>query len=132
MIFICADHRGFELKEYLKKHFDFVDLTPEFHKGDDYPDIAKKLVKKIAGKSFGILVCGSGTGVAMSANRNKHIRAVNAYDLDHAIMSRKHENANVLCLGSNYLSKQKAKRIIEAFLKTRFSGGRHLRRIKKL
>lgn len=130
-IFIAADHRGFFLKEYLMKHYEFIDLSVEFKKNDDYPNLAKRLVDKMSDKSFGILVCGSGTGVAMAANRSKKIRAVNAYDVEHAIMARKHENANVLCLGADYLSKLKSRKIIDSFFKTKFLGGRHLRRIKK-
>ena len=130
MIVIGADHRGYKLKEYLKKHYEVLDVTPDYIEGDDYPIITKKVLKKI--KDFAIIICGSGIGVAMAANRNKKVRAVNACDLQHAVMARKHEDANVLCLGADYLTPTKAKKIVDAFLKTTFEGGRHLRRVKML
>lgn len=127
---IASDHRGYKLKETLKKEFTFTDITPNYVEGDDYPDIVKLFVKAL--KTKGILICGSGTGVAIAANRNKTIRAVNAYDKKHAEMARRHENVNVLCLGADYLTKNQSKEIIKTFMETKFDGGRHLRRIKKL
>ncbi len=132
MMLVGADHRGFRLKEYLKKHYPLEDITPDYVEGDDYPAIAKKLVRKMKKHDTGLLICGSGTGVAMAANRHKKARAVNAYDKMHAVMARKHEDANILCLGADYLTKEKAKKILHAFLNTNFEGGRHSRRVKML
>jgi len=131
-IIIAADHRGFELKEYLKKYYEFIDVTPRFKAGDDYPDVAKKLLNKIKKDDKGILVCGSGTGVAMAANRSKKSRAVNAPDARHARMARKHEDVNILCIGANFIGKKESRNIIDTFLKTKFLGGRYLRRLNKL
>ncbi len=94
----------------------------------------KKLSKKIASKkgSFGILVCGSGTGMAIAANKTKNVRAALCYSIKNTKLSRLHNNANIITLGQRLISKKKAFSLIKIFLSTKFEGGRHLRRVKKI
>lgn len=139
MIILASDHAGFQLKEYLKQYFtkhkiEYIDAGAlKCDPNDDYPDIAKKAVKLVLKdeESKGIFICGSGVGMSMVANRYKGIRAVLAYDTLTAEMSRKHNNANVLCIGQNRITKAMALKIIKTFLSTSFEGGRHIRRINK-
>ena len=139
MLILASDHAGFELKEYLKQYFDkngidFEDCGAlKYDAQDDYPDIANKAIKRLLQEenSKAILICGSGVGMSMVANRYKGIRAVLAYDKDTVIMARKHNNANVLCLGARKVSKRKNIKLILTFLTTTFDGGKHLRRINK-
>jgi len=140
-VFLGADHAGYKFKERIKKYLenkniDFVDLgSSNIVEGDDYDDYAKKVCAKVAKhKDYGgILICGSGVGMAMAANRYKSIRAVAAYDIYTAQMSRSDEDSNVLALRSRFFSFTKTKRIIDTWLSTKFSAKpRHIRRIKKL
>ena len=137
-IFIASDHAGFSLKEYVISKFSkktkLVDLGPKTDDSVDYPDFAKKLSKKIASKkgSFGILVCGSGTGMAIAANKTKNVRAALCYSIKNTKLSRLHNNANIITLGQRLISKKKAFSLIKIFLSTKFEGGRHLRRVKKM
>lgn len=137
-IAIGSDHAGFKLKEYLKdylikKGFVVKDFGTYSDVPVDYPDIAIPLAKSVGAKQFprGILICGSGVGVAIAANRVEGVRAVNAHDLYTAKQSREHGDTNILCLGGRVLSKARAIKILETWLKTPFSNEeRHLRRIK--
>ena len=137
-IFIASDHAGYRLKEYViskfSKKIKLIDLGPKTDDSVDYPDFAKKLSKKIASKkgSFGILVCGSGTGMAIAANKTKNVRAALCYSIKNTKLSRLHNNANIITLGERLISKKKAFNLIKIFLSTKFEGGRHLRRIKKI
>ena len=137
-IFIASDHAGYSLKEYVISKFSkktkLVDLGPKTDDSVDYPDFAKKLSKKIASKkgSFGILVCGSGTGMAIAANKTKNVRAALCYSIKNTNLSRLHNNANIITLGQRLISKKKAFSLIKIFLSTKFEGGRHLRRVKKM
>tara|TARA_Y100001970_G_C14008312_1_gene737056 strand:- start:238 stop:660 length:423 start_codon:yes stop_codon:yes gene_type:complete len=137
-IFIASDHAGYSLKEYVISKFSkktkLVDLGPKTDDSVDYPDFAKKLSKKIASKkgSFGILVCGSGTGMAIAANKTKNVRAALCYSIKNTKLSRLHNNANIITLGQRLISKKKAFSLIKIFLSTKFEGGRHLRRVKKM
>ena len=139
MIILASDHAGYELKEYLKLYFtkrgiNFIDAgAVKYDAQDDYPDIAKSAVKQILSNSenVGILICGSGVGMSMVANRHKGIRAVLAQDANVAQMARLHNNANVLCLGARTICKRRATNIINTFLTTEFEGGKHQRRIDK-
>ena len=138
-IFISSDHAGFTLKEQIKKKFSkkymFLDLgTNNSHVSVNYPDFAHKLCKKVSNnnKNTGILICGSGFGVAIAANRYPHIRAVTVRTPKEAEMSRLHNDANVLCLGADFTSTKDALKIIDKFLTTKFEGGRHQKRIDKL
>tara|TARA_B100000674_G_scaffold450169_1_gene419881 strand:- start:166 stop:591 length:426 start_codon:yes stop_codon:yes gene_type:complete len=138
-IYISSDHAGFILKEEIKrkfkKRFIFQDLgTNNRDKSVNYPDYAHKLCKKVSvsNKNIGILVCGSGTGMSMAANRHKKIRAVTGYSVKNTKLSRLHNNANVITLGSRLTKKNTAFKCIEIFVKTKFEGGRHKKRVKKI
>jgi len=138
-ILIASDHAGFNLKEIIKKHLlkkklKIIDLGPFKLLRVDYPDYAHKLSKKInLNKTFiGILVCGSGIGMEMTANRYKNVRAALCSDQRFAKLSRSHNNANVITLGSRLIKKNIALKCINVFLKTKFKGGRHAKRIKKI
>ena len=137
-ILIASDHAGFKLKKQLipliKKKFFLNDLGPANDNSVDYPDLALKLAKKISkSKSlFGILICGSGMGMAMAANKVKNVRAALCYSTKNTKLSRLHNNANIITLGSRLTSKKKAIQLINLFLSTKFERGRHLRRIKKI
>ena len=134
-IFIASDHAGFKLKEsILKKFSNIIDLGAKSEDSVDYPDFAKKLSQKVSINkgSFGILVCGSGMGMAITANKRKNIRAALCYSAKNTQLSRLHNNANIITLGSRLIDKRKAFNLIKIFLKTKFEGGRHLRRIRKI
>ena len=137
-IYIASDHAGFNLKESIKKKYSkkykLFDLGPEkSSKSVNYPDYAHKLSKKINKKqNIGILVCGSGMGMSMSANKHKNIRAALCYSVKNAKLSRLHNDANVITLGERLISKNLAFKCINAFLNTKFEGGRHLKRVKKI
>ena len=136
---IASDHAGFNLKEDIKNHLvnkkiSIFDIGPYTNKSVDYPDYAKKLGNRIKLKKSdgGILVCGSGTGMAISANKIKTIRAAVCYNLKSTRLSRQHNNANIIALGSRLTKKKLSLKLVEVFLKTKFEGGRHLRRVKKI
>ena len=138
-IYISSDHAGYRLKEDIKKYLTkknikFTDLGPLSNKKVDYPIYAHKVAKsvKINKKNVGILVCGSGTGMSITANKHKNIRAAQCFSPKSTKLSRLHNDANIITLGSRLLSKKKVFLIVNTFLKTRFEGGRHLRRIKKI
>ncbi len=138
-ICISSDHAGFKVKEFIKEkiiksNISIIDLGPFSEKSVDYPDYAKKVSNRVSKKKseIGILVCGSGTGMAISANKIKGIRAAVGYNLKSTQLSRQHNNANILCLGSRLTKKKNISKIVSIFLKTRFDGGRHKRRIKKI
>ncbi len=137
-IFIASDHAGYNLKEKVISKFlkvqKITDLGPNTKNSVDYPDFAKKLSKKVASNkgSFGILICGSGMGMSISANKTKNIRAALCYSIKNTKLSRLHNNANIITLGERLIDKNKAFNLIKIFLSTKFEGGRHLRRIKKI
>ena len=138
-IFISSDHAGFILKNYIfenlkRRNHKIIDLGPLSDKSVDYPIFAKKLANKVSKNktSFGILICGSGTGMAMAANKVKNIRAAVCYNVKNTKLSRLHNNANIITVGSRLTSKNLALKLVSIFLKTKFEGGRHLRRIKKI
>ena len=138
-IFISSDHAGYKLKEQIKnkfsKKYSLIDLgTDNSNISVNYPDYAHELCKKVAknAKNMGILVCGSGIGMSMAANRHKKIRAAVCYSLKNTKLSRLHNNANVITLGSRLINKNIAFKCVEAFVNTNFEGGRHIKRIKKI
>ena len=138
-IFISSDHAGFNLKESIKKKFKkkyiFQDMGTDNSKiSVNYPDYAHKLCKKVSGnsKNIGILVCGSGMGMSMAANKHKNIRAAVCYSVKNTKLSRLHNNANVITLGSRLTKKNTAFKCIEAFVNTKFEGGRHSKRVRKI
>lgn len=139
VVLIASDHAGFEIKEKLKsyligKGYTIVDFTPKLNKVDDYPDYAFSLGEEVvkSGNS-GILVCKSGAGMTIAANKVPGIRAVEAYDTFTAKLSREHNNANILTLSGEHISFDKIKSIVSTFLNTKFTGeDRHKRRLKKI
>ena len=138
-ISLASDHAGFVLKEIIKKKLikqkvKVFDLGPLTKDSVDYPDYAKKVARNVCSKrtNIGILVCGSGTGMAMSANKFRKIRAAVCYNSASTRLSRTHNNANILALGSRLTNNKKALKLVNIFLSTKFEGGRHLRRVKKI
>ena len=139
-IYLGADHAGFELKEQLKKKLEKEEYKAKdlgalkYKKLDDHPDYAKKVALKLKKnpKAIGILFCGSGVGVCMAANKYKHIRAANCPTMDAAYRTRRHNDANVLCLSGRNVSPKKAWLIFKKFINTSFEGGRHGRRVQKM
>ena len=138
-ICIASDHAGFKLKDQvldflISKNISIIDLGPSDNKSVDYPDFAKRVSKRISSKKSeaGILVCGSGTGMAISANKSKGIRAAVCYNSKSTRLCREHNNANIIALGSRFIKKKDAFKFVSIFLETKFEGGRHLKRIKKI
>ncbi len=138
-VFLASDHAGFKLKEVIKrflikKRKNVSDLGTKNTHSVDYPDYAHLLSKKMKNdkNQFGILVCGSGIGMSIVANKHKNIRAALCYDIKSAKLSRQHNNANVMTIGSRLTKKNIALKCVSTFLKTNFDGGRHSRRIKKI
>ena len=138
-IILASDHAGFRLKEkiknfLIKKGKKVLDLGTNSTSSVDYPDFAHRLSSKMKknNKQFGILVCGSGIGMDMAANRHKNIRAALCYSVKSARLSRQHTNANVMAIGARLTKKNIALKCVNTFIKTNFEGGRHLRRIKKI
>ena len=136
---IASDHGGFILKEAIKvflinRNISIIDLGPFENKTVDYPDYAKKISNRIKVKKSdaGILVCGSGTGMAISANKIKTIRAAVCYNVKSTRLSREHNNANIIALGARLTSKKMSLKLVEIFLKTKFESGRHLKRVNKI
>lgn len=136
---IASDHAGVELKTALKSTLEtqgheVLDLGTNSDASVDYPDFADALAGAIKeGKAaMGVLICGSGIGISIAANRYKHIRAALCHSAEAAILSRQHNNANVLVLGARFISEEAAKEIAEAFFSSEFEGGRHERRVAKL
>ena len=138
-IFISSDHAGFNLKENIKiflkkKKYSFIDLGPKNNNRVDYPIYAHAVAKKVKkNKNYrGILVCGSGMGMNITANKHKNIRAAQCYNVKSTKLSRLHNDSNIITLGSRLVSKKNALNCIAIFLNTKFEGGRHLIRIKKI
>ena len=138
-IALGGDHAGFSYKQKIIEYLDSngattVDLGPENETSCDYPDFSHLVAKSVQKKDvdFGILVCGSANGVAMAANKHKNIRAALCYSVKNAKLSRLHNDANVITLGERLISKNLAFKCINAFLNTKFEGGRHLKRVKKI
>lgn len=135
-VFIGSDHAGFLLKERMKAELpqiDWVDVGTNDCSRVDYPDYADRLAKRVlADGGRGVLICGSGQGIAMRANRYKGIRAAVVWSEDSVRLSREHNDANIICLGARLIDHGLAKRLIELFLQTPFEGGRHADRVKKI
>jgi ribose 5-phosphate isomerase B len=138
-LLIASDHAGFELKEKLKRALDgmsvaYRDLGPATADPVDYPDQAHKVAEGVSrGEAErGLLVCGSGQGMAMAANRHRGVRAALAADEETARLSREHNDANVLALGGRLIDHDRAERILKVWLETPFAGGRHAARVAKI
>ena len=138
-IVVGSDHAGFELKQNIIEHLsdrnmNYVDFGTSSLDSVDYPDYAKKVAEEVSSKDLimGILVCGSGQGMAMTANRFKNVRAAICHNSDVAKVTRQHNDANVLCLGSRFIDISEAIKCVDVFLSTDFEGERHLKRINKI
>ena len=137
-VYIASDHAGYALKQVIVKEFlfkkgiNFQDLGTNSEKSVDYPKFAKKLSQKINKTSMGILICGSGIGVSISANRHKHIRASLCHNVNSAKMTRKHNDSNVICLQGRPFVKKKIFAMLNAYFDTEFEEGRHKRRVEQL
>jgi ribose 5-phosphate isomerase B len=137
VIVLASDHGGFQLKNHIKLYLDSSsrecrDLGIETPEPVDYPVIARRLAEEVAGDPslLGVLICGTGIGVSMVANRVPGVRAALCHDAYTAEMARRHNDANVLCLGGRVLGTGVAEQIVEMFVGTRFDGGRHARRVR--
>jgi ribose 5-phosphate isomerase B len=138
-IALGADHAGFDLKQRIKAHlqqhgYQVDDRGTNSTESVDYPDFAQAVGEQVAGKQadLGVLVCGSGIGMAITANKVPGVRAANVSSEYEAQMSREHNDANVLALGARILDEAKALTIVDKFLDTQFAGGRHQRRVDKI
>ena len=137
-VYIASDHAGYPLKQDIVKEFlskkgiNFQDLGTNSEKSVNYPKFAKKLCKKVNKSSMGILICGSGIGVSISANRHKHIRASLCHNVNSARMTRKHNDSNVICLQGRPFVKKKIFAMLDAYFDTEFEEGRHTRRVEQL
>ncbi len=132
LLHIASDHAGFELKQKLvaalRDQYQLEDYGCATTDSVNYPDFAHSLCQKLTDDETGILVCGSGQGMCMTANKYPHIRAALVHNLESAKLTRGHNNANVICLGARVLSFDGALECIKIFLQTEFEGGRHLKR----
>ncbi|HYE26158.1 MAG TPA: ribose 5-phosphate isomerase B [Clostridia bacterium] len=138
-IALGADHAGYELKDKIRKHlegkgFEVKDEGTISNESVDYPDFAARVGEEVAGKlvDLGILVCGSGIGMAIAANKVAGVRAANVSSEYEAQMSREHNDANVLAIGARILDEATATKIVDKWLETPFAGGRHQRRVDKI
>lgn len=138
-IALAADHGGFQLKNSMLKFlqdagFETVDFGTNTCDSVDYPDYAKLVGNAVVngGCDFGVLVCTTGIGISISANKIKGIRAALCHNCDGAKFSRLHNNANVICMGAKYVGKKLANEMLKTFLETEFEGGRHARRVGKM
>jgi RpiB/LacA/LacB family sugar-phosphate isomerase len=134
-----ADHAGYELKEALRQHLEkrglkVMDIGSSSTVSSDYPDYAQAVAKAVAGQKsdLGLLVCATGIGMSIAANKVPGVRAALVFDEKMAALARQHNNANVLCLGGKFIGPEQAKNIVDAFLDTQFEGGRHARRVGKM
>ena len=138
-IALGADHAGFELKDVIGQHLseqgiEVLDVGTNSPASVDYPDFAKKVAETVVeeGADLGVLVCGTGIGMAISANKVPGIRAANCDTVFEAQMSREHNNANVLAIGSRVVPPEIALEIVDTWINTNFAGGRHQRRVEKI
>ena len=135
---IACDHGGYELKEAIKNRFksriEFIDLGTNSSESVDYPAFGKAVARAIVNKDAprGIVICGSGIGISIAANRYPEIRAANCLDVNMASLSRQHNNANVLALGARLVDEATALEIVDTFLTTEYEGGRHDARVQQL
>jgi len=139
VIALASDHAGFDLKQKIKgalesQHYTVLDLGPEDTTSVDYPDYANAMAKAFEeGKAErGVLICGSGIGISIAANRHRHLRAALCHDSLTARLSRLHNDANVLVMGARVIGEETAKDCLNAFFNTSFEAGRHMRRVEKM
>ena len=139
VIALGADHAGFEYKNLIKSKlesegFDVIDMGTNSADSVDYPDFIHPVADSIENKKAdqGIIICGSGNGVAMTANKHQGIRAAIAWNNDLAALARQHNNANILAIPARFVNEDLALSMVDVFLKTDFEGGRHQRRVDKI
>jgi len=139
IIGIGSDHAGYELKSIInnyleKKGYELKDVGPHSDESTDYPDYAHPVAKLVTSEKvdFGIVICGSGNGIGMAANKHNGVRAALCWNEEIAELARKHNNANVLALPARFINEQEGKDIVRAFILTAFEGGRHQRRVEKI
>ena len=138
-LFIGSDHAGIDLKHHLKEHlrargFHVKDEGTHVKDSVDYPDFAHPVAAAVAADkdALGVLICGSGNGVSITANKHTGVRSALAWEPELASLAREHNNANIIALPARYVSMEKAVAIVDAFLNARFEGGRHQRRVEKI
>ena len=134
-IFIASDHAGYEMKTKLNEHFNsFIDLGTNSLERVDYPDFAHKLTNEVLKNegSFGILICGTGVGMSIAANRSKGIRAGLVNSVEVARLVRQHNDANVLVIPGRFMKDEDAKNCVQTFIDTEFEAGRHKKRVEKI
>lgn len=137
-IYIASDHAGFEMKEAIKRHFsdkfEWEDLGTHSSESVDYPDFAHPLAEAVAQspEHRAVLLCGTGNGVAMTANKHADVRAALCWNTEIAALARQHNNANVVVLPARFISAEEAFAIVSTFFSTAFEGGRHERRVNKI
>ena len=136
-VFLASDHAGFELKNELKEAikglgYEVVDLGTNDKNSVDYPDYAHLLASKLEPNCYGVLVCGTGIGISIAANRHENVRCALCHDEFTERLAREHNDANVIAFGARVIGAGVAISAVEAFLKTEFAGGRHERRVKKI
>jgi ribose 5-phosphate isomerase B len=138
-VFIASDHAGFEMKQKIMRHlrvknFDLIDRGPDNNESVDYPDYAKKVASDVFENisNKGILICGSGQGMAMVANRHAGIRAAVCSNPEVAKLARAHNDANILTLGARFIDEDMAIKCVDEFFSTDFDRDRHMNRVKKI
>lgn len=135
-ILIGSDHAGFLYKEFLKKElesmFEYKDFGTFSESSMDYPDVVHPLCQALENDQFGILVCGSGNGVCMTANKYPNVRAALVWNQELAALARQHNNANIICIPARFISENEALECVKTFLSTDFEGGRHQNRVNKI
>lgn len=138
-IAIGSDHAGFEYKEQLKsflatKNISFTDFGTHDNSSVDYPDYAHPVANEVenGNAAFGILICGSANGVAITANKHQNIRAALCWEKEIAALARQHNNANIICLPARFISVADAEEMVTVFMETAFEGGRHQNRVDKI
>ena len=137
-VYIASDHAGYEMKEAIKRHFstefEWEDLGTNSSESVDYPDYAHPLAEAVAQspENRAVLLCGTGNGVAMTANKHADVRAALCWNTEIAALARQHNNANVVVLPARFIPTEDAFAIVETFFNTPFEGGRHARRVEKI
>ena len=137
-ISIGNDHAGVDYKNYiienLKDTYEIKNHGTDLESSVDYPDFAHPVSSDVDNKKsdLGILICGSGNGVAMTANKYKKVRAALCWNEELAVLAKKHNNANIVCIPARFISKEEALQIVNSFIQTGFNGGRHERRVNKI
>ncbi len=134
-IILGNDHGGYELKSKIAAYladYEIIDIGCDSTESCDYPDYVHQAIQNLTDSTIAILICGSGNGVCMTANKYKDVRAALCWNVEIAKLARQHNDANVLCLPARFISETEAIEMVKVFLKTEFEGGRHIKRIEKI